>query len=584
MSILASLNRAYERLAERKEVPPFGYSSEKIGFVISLNEDGSVAGTPSDLRQGTGKKLVTPMMAVPQPGKRTSGVAPNFLWDKTSYVLGVTAGEGKRLTEEHAAFVARHQRALATTDDPGLRALLAFLQSWTPDRFEELGWPAEMKDQNVVFTLESQRLSRIYIHDRSAAQRLWANLSAAGDRTQAVCLVTGETSPIVRLHPSIKGVWGGQSSGVSLVSYNKDAFESYGHEQGDNAPVSEAAAFAYTTALNKFLETGSKNRIQIGDCSTVFWADASDAPVAELAEDLFLALAGTIDETQQASAVGAILEKMRLGEPLREVAPKLSDGVRFYVLGLAPNAARVSIRFWLEDDFGTLAKNFQQYFADTRIEPPPRDPYPPLWRYLLETAVLGKRENVPPNLAGDCMRAILTGGFFPLTLLSNVLMRLRADKKNKPNSDSFALRASIIRAVLTRNKIWEAPVALDQGIKDTAYLLGRLFAVLEKLQETALGGNLNATIRDRYYGSASANPRNVFPLLIRLNNHHQSKAKKGEKPRLAQHFINQMSGIMNDLPPDFPATLSLRDQGKFALGYYHQANFRKETAQEETNP
>ncbi|MFN3076474.1 MAG: type I-C CRISPR-associated protein Cas8c/Csd1 [Alphaproteobacteria bacterium] len=395
MTILSSLNRAYEHLAERDEVPLFGYSNEKISFVIALHDDGTVAGKPADVRQGTGKKLVARMMRVPQPEKRTSGIAPNFLWDKTSYVLGVTAGEGKRLADEHAAFVKRHQKVLTGTDDPGLTALLAFLHAWTPDRFESLGWPVDMKDQNIVFALESERLSNIYIHDRPAARRLWANLSAVGDGTQARCLVTGETSPIARLHPAIKGIWGGQSSGVSIVSYNKDAFESYGHEQGDNAPVSEAAAFAYTTALNKFLETGSPNRIQIGDCSTVFWADAPDAETGHLAEDLFSAAFNTIDETRQAEKVGVILEKIRQGQPIRVVAPKLCDGVRFYVLGLAPNAARVSIRFWLEDDFGALAETYQRYVEETRIEPPPRDPYPPLWKYLLETAVLGKRENIP---------------------------------------------------------------------------------------------------------------------------------------------------------------------------------------------
>lgn len=343
MSVLAALASAYERLAERGRAPRFGYSSEKIGFVILLNDDGTPAGLPVDLRAGTGKKLSAPLMSVPQPVKRASGIAPNFLWDKTSYVLGVTAGEGRRTADEHAAFVARHIDALTGTDDPGLLALLRFVQTWSPDKFDALGWPEEMKDQNVVFALASEyRQNRI--HDRPEAQALWARLSADVERSQAVCLVTGERRPIARLHPAIKGVWGAQSSGASLVSFNAPAFESYGNTQGDNAPVSEVAAFAYAAALNAFLERDSRHRIQIGDASTVFWADASQAEQADAAEALFGMLLG-INEELQVEKVRPVLEKIRAGRPFADAAPDLATGVRFYVLGLSPNAARLSIRF-----------------------------------------------------------------------------------------------------------------------------------------------------------------------------------------------------------------------------------------------
>ena len=296
MSILAALAKAYERL---DGASPFGYSQEKIGFLISLNEDGSVANV-TDLRAGEGKKKQPPLMQVPQPTKRTAGIAPNFLWDKTSYVLGVTAGEGRRVEEEHAAFKKRHLEALAETEDAGLMALSLFLGSfWSPEKFDELGWAGEMKDQNLVFALERERLSNIKIHDRPAAKALWARLSAEGEKSSAICLVTGENASVARLHPGIKGVWGAQSSGASIVSFNLDAFTSYGHEQGDNAPVSEAAAFAYTTALNKYLETGSKNRIQIGDASTVFWADASNVDAVNDAESIFGSIFNDVDEASQ---------------------------------------------------------------------------------------------------------------------------------------------------------------------------------------------------------------------------------------------------------------------------------------------
>lgn len=566
MSILASLVKAYERLPD---AAPFGFSSEKIGFLISLNDDGTPACMPVDLREGHGKKKVARQMPVPQPVKRTAGIAPNFLWDKTSYVLGVTAGEGKRVSEEHSAFVKRHLEALANTPDSGLRALCRFLESWTPDKFNKWQWPEEMKDQNVVFALESERRQSICIHDRSAAQSLWAKLSAEGERTSAVCLVMGETAPVARLHPSIKGVWGAQSAGASLVSFNLDAFTSYGHEQGDNAPVSEYAAFAYTTALNEYLKTGSKNRVQIGDASTVFWADTSDANAAHESEDLFAAMVGQVDEKTQTQKIGTLLEQMRQGVQLQDIAPELEQGIRFFVLGLAPNAARLSVRFWLVDEFGNIARHYQRFVDDMRVEPPPRDRYPPLWRYLSETAVLGKRENVPPTLAGDWMRAILTGANYPLTLLSTTLMRLRADK------DVNALRVGILKALLIRNfGRRNIPVALDTDNTDKGYLLGRLFATYEHVQSAALGTKVNATIRDKFYGAASAQPRKVFSLLDKGSANHLAKVGKaspGRKVNLEKQIVEIMDR-MSPADDPFPASLSAEEQALFGLGYYHQRN------------
>ncbi len=571
MSILASLAKAYDRLPD---APPFGFSSEKIGFLISLNADGRVASV-SDLRDGEGKKKVAPAMLVPQPVKRTAGIAPNFLWDKTSYVLGVTAGEGKRTADEHAEFVRRHETDLAETDDAGLRALLLFLKSWTAEQFVAPVWPEEMKDQNVVFALEEERLSNVRLHDRPAAKNLWGKLSAAGEKGDRICLVTGEPGPVARLHPSIKGVWGAQSSGAALVSFNLDAFTSYGHEQGDNAPVSELAAAKYTTALNRFLERDSGHRIQIGDASTVFWADASNAGSddAELAESVFSGMLDSIDETMQSSKVGDILAKIREGKPVSSFDPDLAEGVRFHVLGLAPNAARLSIRFYFEDSFGALTENYRKFVSDMRIEPAPRDGYPPLWRYLLETAVLGKRENVPPNLAGEWMRSILSGTNYPLTLMSSVLTRIRADGEVNP------LRIGILKALLVRNFNMEAPVGLDETNDNKGYLLGRLFATYEQIQTAALGAKVNATIKDKYYGSASAQPRKVFSVLEKGSANHLSKLGK-QKPGYRVVLERQVFAIMNLMEPGkepFPASLSAEQQSLFGLGYYHQRFTRKET-------
>lgn len=570
MSLLAALVRAYDRLPD---APPYGFSSEKIGFCVVLNGDGTVAEV-IDLRD-TDKKRSPRMLLVPQARKRTVGIDPNFLWDKTAYVLGVTAGEGKRTADEHAKFRQAHAEWLKGTKDPGLQSLLRFLEDWTPDAFVPSLWPEDMRDQNLVFALAEEYRDR-YLHERPVAKELWRRIGAAGASDPQICLVTGDAAPVARLHPSLKGVWGAQSSGASLVSFNLDAFTSYGHDQGDNAPVSEAAAFAYTTALNRYLEKDSGHRIQIGDASTVFWADCADMKLAEEAEAFFVGyIDPTADDTAATTIIGTQLDRIRQGQNLSQVAPDLAQGVRFHVLGLAPNAARLSVRFYWDSDFGQLTAHYQRFLSDTALEPPPRDGWPPLWRYLRELAVLGKSENVPPNLAGDWMRALLTGRSYPLTLLSTALMRIRSD------GEVNALRAAILKSVLIRNLNVEVPVALDLANINKGYILGRLFAVYEEVQRAALGGNVNATIKDKFYGAASAAPQKVFSALNSGSQNHFSKLKK-QSPGRAVNLEKLLMSIIDLMEPGddpIPPSLSTADQALFGIGYYHQRSdfFRKQS-------
>jgi CRISPR-associated protein Csd1 len=575
MSLISALVRGYDRLPD---APPYGFSSEKIGFCVILNPDGGVAEVV-DLRD-TDKKRSPRVLQVPQAIKRAVNIAPNFLWDKSAYVLGVGGDQAKRVDEVHAAFRAKHAEWLADTSDEGLKALSRFLEGWAPNQFAAPLWPDEARDQNVVFRLSSELR---FLHDRPAARALWHQIGVEGASDPQTCLVTGIAAPVARLHPSIKGVWGAQSSGASLVSFNLDAFTSYGHEQGDNAPISDAAAFAYTTALNRFL-ADRNHRIQIGDTSTVFWADASEREVAEEAEDIFFGLFdgakdGANEDAISARKIGDKLSAIRDGQPLAQILPRQDKGVRFYVLGLAPNAARLSVRYYWESDFGQLVKNYQRYLADMKLAPPPREGWPPLWRYLIELAVQGKRENIPPLIAGEWMRTILTGSNYPLTLLSTTLMRIRAD------GEVSALRAAILKSVLTRNLSMEAPVALDPASTDTGYVLGRLFAAYENIQRAALGRNVNATIRDKFYGSASAAPARVFGALSKNAFAHLSKVRK-ERPALAHYLqegVQQITELLDASKEPFPASLPQQAQAMFALGYYHQSSFRPATEQAETN-
>lgn len=582
--ILQALGSYYQRLLARGEegLSPFGYSSEKISYEILLASDGRVVDV-NDIRDTSAKKPRPLMMSVPQPDKRTGNIKSNFVWDKTSYVLGVSA-TSKRADKEHEAFKSLHRESLAGTGDAGLKALLAFLSSWNPDRFAAPPFKQEMLDANVVFRLDGEAT---YLHERPAAQTVRARLLGTEDSAasvQADCLVTGEHLPLARLHPAIKGVNGAQSSGASIVSFNLESFTSYGKSQGENAPVSEQAAFAYTTVLNHLLRRSEHNRqrIQIGDASVVFWAEAENAEQAEAAEWLFADLLNEPpSDSQEAALVRLALAHVAKGRPLSDVSPKLQDGTRMFVLGLAPNASRISIRFWETGTLGLFARRLARHEQDFHIEPAPWRTAPAARRVVLATVphregAMPKMDDAFDNLVGEYMRAVLGGGLYPRSLLTNTLMRIRSD------GNLSGLRAAICKGILAREKRLginthihqeEVPVSLDKQSENPGYRLGRLFAVLEAVQRSALGGQVNATIRDRYYGAASATPASVFPVLLRNTQNHLGKLRKDE-PGLAVNLEKDIREIVDGLAEQFPRSLRIEDQGRFAIGYYHQSQSR----------
>ncbi|WP_458072167.1 type I-C CRISPR-associated protein Cas8c/Csd1 [Rhodanobacter sp. BL-MT-08] len=577
--ILQALNDYYQRLLEQRVegVALPGYSSQNIAYEILLAPDGSVVQV-NDIRDTSGKKPLPRVLSVPQPEKRTVGIKSNFLWDKTSYVLGISA-TSKRADKEHEAFQALHRELLADNGDEGLQALRAFLQHWTPEHFVAPHFLPKMLDTNIVFRLDGEHA---YLHERPAAQRLWSKQQAGNDAKVGLCLVTGESLPLARLHPAIKGVNGAQSAGASIVSFNLDAFASYGKSQGENAPVSEQAAFAYTTALNHLLRRSEHNRqrLQIGDASVVFWAQASDARQAKAAENLMEHFFNPPpdDDAQETGKLRLALEAASQGLPLQQVGEDIDDATQIFVLGLAPNASRLSIRFWEVQSLGLFARHMAQHFTDLRIEPSPWRTPPPVWRLLLATAPTrdgkSKSEDVPPQLAGELTRAILTGRRYPRSLLGNIIMRMRAD------GDISGTRVALCKGILARERrlgvmgtTEDMPVSLEKTNTDPGYLLGRLFSSLENIQRAALGKQINATIRDRYYGAASATPASVFPVLVRHAQHHLSRLRK-DKPGLAVNLEKEIGEIIDLLGTSFPRSLRIEAQGHFAIGYYHQSQAR----------
>jgi CRISPR-associated protein Csd1 len=309
--------------------------------------------------------------------------------------------------------------------------------------------------------------------------------------------------------------------------------------------------------------------VQVGDASTVFWAEKdSGAAFEEAVLDFINPPPDNPDAGTQ--AVASLYRCVHDGKPFTE-----DDGQRFHVLGLAPNAARIAVRFWHVASIAELGQAFYRYFEELKIERPSYDADKPLtlFRLLASTALLGKAENIQPNLAGDLMRAILTGGRYPETLMQSALRRIRAER------DVNWGRAALLKAYLIRNLNKEITVSLNEGNTDPGYRLGRLFAVLERVQERAQG-NLNAAIRERYYGAFSSTPVTVLPLLMKLKNHHLAKLpNRGE----AVNLEKLLGGVLDGLET-VPPRLTLAEQAQFAIGYYHQrqAFFNKPSADTNT--
>ena len=582
--ILQELVRYYDRKSRNPDpaqhLPNLGLEDKDIPFVIELAADGRVVQL-RDTRALEGKKLRAQSFLVPQGVKKTSGVAANLLWDSASYAIGLD--KPRKATADvtpHAAFRARIEALSKPAQaDAGLRAVLAALDraDWSVLQAHP-AWP-EIQETSPVMTFQlSGDVDLVCQRPAVAAAALPV---ADADARLGLCLVEGVSAPIQRLHSAIKGVWGAQSSGANIVSFNARAFESYGksERQGENAPVGERAAFAYTTALNHLLAKDSRNRVQVGDASTVFWADAASQFDSEFT------LADFFGETKDdpdrgVRAVQALHQALASGQ-----LPVGERDAQFFVLGLAPNAARISVRFWLRATLSELAPRILQHFADLRVvrrydsEPAT----PSLFRLLSSVALLGKLDNVPPRLAGEWMRAILEGQPYPATLLNAAVIRCKAEQ------EVTTLRAAVLKAWLNRDHRRTHPAApanhqhfneeLDMQQTDVPYLLGRLFAVLERIQQQAQPG-INATIRDRYYGAASTTPVLVFTTLLRLKNAHLKKLSDGQ----TAYFERLIGEIMMPLT-DFPRQLPLPQQAKFALGYYHQRQAfftRKEEASADT--
>ena len=580
--ILQALNDYYRRKCDdadpAQRLPVFGLEQKEIPFLLEITAEGELLQLRDTRSLNEKKKKVAQIFRVPQGVKKTSGVTANLLWDTLEYVLGVdTKGKPERVVEQHAQFVTRIETLpKSAREDAGIQAVLKFFECFNLPQLEAQAAWAQALEANAVMSFRLHGDVDL-VCQRPAVVKAVLNVTTDADARLAMCLVTGDDAPVQRLHASIKGVWGAQSSGANIVSFNARAFESYGktERQGENAPVSQAAAFAYTTALNHLLRKDSKQRIQVGDASTVFWADR-DSEFESVVADIF-GDPPKDDPDRSAHAVQALFSAIQSGKQ-----GGLDEGNRFHVLGLAPNAARISIRFYHCLPLAELGERISQHFKDLEIARGPYDPQYPSLKRLLQAVCLstssqpqGDIERVPPNLGGAIVDAVFAGPDvpYPSLWLNAAVGRCRAEQ-NVNYFRAAAIKACINRQIRRSSFTSSTPSPekeflpmLDPNNISPAYRLGRLFAALERIQEASAGGpgKLNSTIRDRYYGAASSTPVAVFTTLLRLKNAHLKKLSVGQSA-----WFEKLLGEILDSVTDFPKHLPLPDQGRFALGYYHQ--------------
>ena len=585
--ILQALTEYYQVLEREGKIAAPGWSPVKVSFALCLGADGTLEQVVSlQTQQQRGKKTVLAPQSIPLPApvKRTVGVAPNFLCDNSSYLLGIDSkGRPRRTAECFSACKALHESLLKDVDSPAAQAVLDFFRSWAPEQAWEnpvlAGYLEDiLSGGNLVFRTENG-----YVHEDPAVRRAWeTHYHSAGDGPQGICLVTGEMGPVENIHPAIKHVAGAQPSGAALVSCNAPSFCSYGREQNLNAPTGKFASFAYTSALNHLL-TDRDHVFRIGDATVVCWAGNAKPAYAALFGGAFMGAPVPYTEND----IRGMVKSLCAGQPVTYEGDKLDPDMDFYILALSPNAARLSVRFFLHNTFGGFLRSVQAHYDRLEIVRPAYDRFEtlPLWKLLSETLNQNSRDKSPaPDLAGEVLQAVLTDTRYPATLLNGVVLRIRAEREVTRG------RAAILKAYY--RKLQEAgsrenpdipeevlQVSLNPDANNIPYTLGRLFSVLEAIQESANPG-VNTTIKDQYFNSAAATPAVIFPVLTNLAQKHLKKLR-GSSRGLAIVYDKQLAELFSKLDgTEYPARMNLPQQGSFQLGYYHQTRARYQKKEE----
>ncbi len=567
--ILQALTQYYEKLTEQGKIARPGWARTKTHFALCIDEKGHITQVIPLVEDKDTRKPQPQTKNLPAPvSGRTVAIKANFLWDNSSYLLGIDAkGNPERTLKCFECSKALHHQLLDGIDTVTARGILCFFDIWNPEKADHCEvlkptFEALLAGGNLLF-----RVNGVFAQEDEEIRKAWQKHYDTIDGNKQQCLVTGELDIIQAVHPTIKGVDGAQSSGAAIVSFNKPAFCSYGQEQNHNAPIGNYASFAYTAALN-YLLADRPNVQKIGDTTVVCWAEGAEPQYQVLT---MAALFGKEKTGFSEDDLKDAVRRLSHGENVSE--KHLEAGQSFYILGLAPNAARLSVRFFYHDTFGNLMKNIAAHHDRMEIVHSAKDPRTtiPLWSLLRETVNPNSRDkSASPVMAGAVLRAIFNGGLYPAALLEQIMIRIKAER------DINRGKAAIIKAYYLKNENMDCPkevltVALNESSTNAAYVLGRLFSVYEAVQQSANPG-INTTIKDKYYNSASATPAMIFPLLDNLCQKHLRKLSTGSKIWFEKQ-IAELMGLLGDV---FPARLSLPQQGSFNLGYYHQTQKRYE--------
>lgn len=581
--IISALNQYYKIISNKIEVPSYGYSIESVSFEFKIDSNSNLIGIiPLENVVTRGKKTYhePKKIKLPQRPKRTgNNLMLCFLYDNANYVIGLAEkDELEKASKRFTEFKKYHHEMLDGKGSIIGDIFLNFLDNYSYEKYQEIIDPffeRLVAGGNIIFKVDGK-----YLHEDEYLQKLWMekNEDSLKDAIKMQCSVTGEISPISRTHPNIKGLRGGQASGASIVSFNETAYESYNKVQGYNAPISNIVTFNYTTALN-YLLASDRHKINIGDTTIVFWAESDNPGYIDVMNMIFNPPVKKDEKVVDLKTEDMLLsfwQAVKEGRKVDYNRIDLNPNTKFYALGLSPNAARIAIRFFYSNTFGETLERLLLHFSDLAIEKrKSNDPdMIPLWMIINETINPQVSKAKPnPLLSGNVMRSILNGTLYPKMLLEAIINRIRCDRDNDTKRQINYVRVSIIKAYLNRyariynDKLKEVlNMSLNENSTYVPYLLGRLFAILEKAQKDA-NPNLNTTIKDRYFSSACATPSTVFPTLLKLAQTHISKSDYGY---ISEKRISEVMEKMVDTK--FPAHLSLEDQGVFVIGYYHQSN------------
>lgn len=598
--LIKALCDYYDILAEKGDVLAEGYSQVKIHYLVALTEDGKISEiidyqkkeTVSGAKGKVKEKLVPREETMPQRTEKP-GIDANIIEHRPLYLFGLNYEKDGLSAEDrtnkakksHEAFVEKNLTFLEGIDTPLVNAYRAFIQNWKPEEEAEnlklLEKGKAYSSAGYAFCLWNN--SQTLLHEEPLVKERWEKLfhsrGQEGKGLIGQCAITGEEGEIARIHGKIKGVFGGLATGSVLIGFNNPSENSYGNEQSYNSSISQRAMQKYTEALNKLL-ADKKHKALLDDVTVVFWAMDGK----ETCEDLLSALLFDSSEKLDGEKTEKLLESLMKGAAEGAVTverlaaiDEIDPDVDFYMVGLKPNTSRLAVKFLYRRKFGDILLHIAMHQRDLQMGEELRTL--PLWAIKKELiSPKSKNETVNPDLLSKLLESILYGSPYPFALLETVVRRAKIDK----DMDRNRVRAGILKAYINREcrkngKKEEFQVALDRENRNEAYLCGRLFAILERLQQDASGNSLNRTIKDAYFASAAATPAVVFPKLLKLAENHFGKTKH-------EIFYRKQIGEVAELMPcEFPNTLSLVEQGKFMLGYYqqHQSYFAKKDEQTE---